>query len=209
MNVVLLVLLIIVIVYLQLHFLSFLNLIMIGLLIGVYFAVENNTMMSMIFIVILSIILLTSLVFKIINVINSIKDFNSNVVLSSKPEMNVSTYLSKTQLSQIPSEYVELDLSKEMNRLSCEEEEHFYAPTKFVDGREASEILDKCVGACAKHSKCSLVVMPNTQGKNDECKFYGTETQNAKADDTMKGLLDKLNSSQDIMQATHYATVHK
>ena len=86
--------------------------------------------------------------------------------------------------------------------------EHF-VPTAFVDGDEARQMLDKCSSVCAKDTDCNLVVMPNVDGKNNECKFYGfekTANKSSELNDT-KDILQKLNSTSDTMKATHFALV--
>jgi hypothetical protein len=182
---------------------------MLGLIVGVYVAIEKQTTVSMIYLLVLSIVILVSMVFKIISVMKSVNDYKTNVSQSSVPDANISTYLSKDPLDSIPSEYVELDISKEMKQAECDSMKEEFEPTAFVDGKEASDIMDKCTSACMKHAKCSLVVMPNVNGKNNECKFYGLDDGNASYEDETKTSLEALNNTTEVMKATHYASVHK
>jgi hypothetical protein len=84
--------------------------------------------------------------------------------------------------------------------------EEFYAPTEYVEGEMAKSELEKCANVCMKNAECSLVMMPNEGGKNDECVYYGAETE---AMDEVKKTLNQLNESTDTMKATHYAVIHK
>ena len=79
MNYVALALFALIMIYLQYSFLSFLNLIIIGLLVGVMVAFENNTMILSIYIMIMSVIILIAFVFKIIHLINTLTEFNIEV----------------------------------------------------------------------------------------------------------------------------------
>lgn len=49
--------------------------------------------------------------------------------------------------------------------------------------------------------------MPNEGGNNNECKYYGVEERNASVIDDTRMELDKLNSTTDMMKATHYAVI--
>jgi hypothetical protein len=76
-----------------------------------------------------------------------------------------------------------------------------------VDGDEAKQELDKCASVCAKNNECVVVSMPNENGKNNECQFYGLPEKNAKVVDDTKKELDELNSTTDMMKASHYALI--
>ena len=79
MNYVVIGLLAIVLLYLQFHFLSFLNLILIGLLVGTYVAFESSAPLSMIYMLLIGGIILVSMVFKVIGVMDAIDDFNLHI----------------------------------------------------------------------------------------------------------------------------------
>ena len=173
MNIPLIILLSVVLVYLQYNFLSFLNIILIGLLVGLVLVVEQSDTMYMVYLGILCLVILISFVFKVSDVLNAVKDFKNDIVSLSQPAPIVKTYVSKDPLATIPKDFKKMDMTELMDKANCES----FAPNEFVDGSEAKKDLDKCASVCNKHAKCSLVVMPNVDGKNNECNFYGTETK--------------------------------
>lgn len=210
MNYVVIGLLAIVLLYLQFHFLSFLNLILIGLLVGTYVAFESSAPLSMIYMLLIGGIILVSMVFKVIGVMDAIDDFNLHIESSSMAPIETKYYLNKDGSNDVLSGMKELDLSKELAQAECDHAKESFVPTEFVEGEEARKMLDTCSNVCAKDKECNLVAMPNVDGKNNECKFYGFESS---ADDKSAELshtkteLEELNSTADTMKATHFALV--
>lgn len=210
MNVTLMGLLALVLLYLQYNFLSFFHIILIGLLVGVIAGIESSPTMMMVYLVVIGIIILMSYVFKVIDVLNAVNQFNHTIHLDNSTGGSFNTYMNRDPMPAIPKELRKLDLSKDLQKEACQkssEEEGFYAPTKFVDGEEAKSELNTCASVCAKHTECVLVTMPNDGGKNNECQFYGISDKNAKVIDDTKKELDTLNATTDMMKATHYALV--
>lgn len=199
-------LMVLVLFYLQYHFLSLLNVIVIGLIAGIYIAFENKLSMAVVFTTLISVIILASFVFKIISLIKSIFEFTGSVDESGKAPVTT-YYYNREGSTELPNdkEFVELDLTKEMGEVSCTEG---FAATKFVDGIEAKNLLDKCSTACGKHDDCELVIMMNQGGKNNDCRFYKTANKNVKLD-TVKSKLEELNNTEDMMKATNYALIQK
>ena len=206
MNFVAVGLMVLVLFYLQFHFLSFLNIIVIGLIGGIYIAFENNLSMSVVFTSLISIIILASFVFKIISLIKAIFEFTGSAEEASSAPITT-YYYNKDVSSELPNErdFVELDMSKEMKSLDCKES---FAPTKFVDGEEAKQLLDRCSTVCANHDDCELVIMMNQGGKNNDCRFFKTANKNVKMD-SVKTKLEALNATEDMMKATNYALIQK
>lgn len=205
MNVTLMVLLALVLFYLQYHFLSFFNIILIGLLVGVIAGIESSPTMMMAYVAVMGIIILISYAFKVIDVLNAVNKFNYNITQDNSTGGSFQTYMNRDPMN-LPSTLRKLDLSNELDKAQCQSEE-FYSPTKFVDGKEATDDLNKCASVCTKHNECLLVTMPNDGGKNNECQFYGVPEKNATVIDDVKKELDELNSTTDMMKATHYALI--
>lgn len=206
MNYVAVGLMVLVLFYLQFHFLSLLNIIVIGLIGGIYIAFENKLSMLVVFSSLISVIILASFVFKIIALVKSIYEFTGTVDESAKAPVTT-YYYNKDASTELPNdkEFVELDLSKDMASLDCKES---FAPTKFVDGAEAKDLLDRCSTACANHDDCELVIMMNQGGKNNDCRFYKTANKNVKLT-SVKTKLEALNATEDMMKATNYALIQK
>lgn len=206
MNYVAVGLMVLVLFYLQFHFLSLLNVIVIGLLAGIYIAFESKLSMIVIFAALMSVIILASFVFKIITLVKTIFDFTGSVDESGNAPITT-YYYNRVGTDELPNdkEFVELDLSKELKDLSCKED---FAPSKFVDGVEAKQILDKCSTVCASHDDCELVIMMNQGGKNNDCRFFKTADKNVKIDG-VKSKLEALNNTEDMMKATNYALIQK
>ena len=206
MNYLLIALLIIVLLYLQYNFLSFFNLLLIALLVGVYIAFQNNSILSMAYFGIIGIILVISMVFKIINVAKYSDKFEAELSQLQEPSVTSNLFLSKDQ-SQLDENALngmdELDLSDELEKEKCAMRENFQ-PQEFVEGDQARNILNACANVCAQNENCNVVVMKNINGKNDECKFYDA----GEASDFKKEL-EKLNQTTDPVKAMHAAVLTK
>lgn len=178
--------------------------ILIGLLVGVAAALESNQFLHSIFLGVMAIILLVSFIFKTIAVFKAVNEFNHTVSQNDSLEVSQVMYVSRDPLVELPEGLVKLDDVDD----SCKKKE-FYAPTDFVDGSKARSELEKCANVCMNHATCSMVVMPNKDGKNNECVYYGTESDASGVLDDVKKSLNQLNTSTDTMKATHYAVIHK
>lgn len=206
-------LLAIVLIYLQLNFLSLLNIIVIGLICGSLVAIDSNNMVKSIFIVTLTVVILVSFIFKIIYLIKSIQDFLNNVSESTKSYLSTTTYISREPSAEIPNssggEFEEIDLANALKKVKCDDVESFASqeegPTKYVEGEEAASIMDMCARVCEGDKNCEVVVMANENGKNNKCKFYSTTKKSSE----IKSALESLNQSTDQATATHYALIQK
>lgn len=121
-----------VLIYLQWNFLSLLNLIVIGIMSGSLIAVKDNKMFKSIAMLSIAVIIITSFVFKIIHLVQTLTEYLDGVDVSGGYK-KTTLYLSKnnanadiTNLGIPPSgsnkDYKLLDMSKEMKQLSCKEE---------------------------------------------------------------------------------------
>lgn len=208
MNFVLLGLFTLVLLYLQINFLSLFNLILIGLLVGTAAALETNSVLTIIFLGIMAVVILVSFIFKTIAVIQAVNEFMHTMSVNDTLQVSSQMYVSRNPLIFLPKGFVKLDVDESCK--DCEDtKESFYAPTEFIDGSRAKNELEKCANVCMNNDKCSFVMMPNQNGKNNECVYYGTEADATGLIDDMKRELVKLNSSTDTMKATHYAVIHK
>ena len=119
MNVALMGLLTLVLVYLQYHFLSFFNIIMIGLLVGVIAGIESSPTMLMIYLAVIGIVILVSYVFKVIDVLNAVNTFKHTITQDTSTGGSFHTYLNRDPLPSIPKELRKLDLSKDVLKAEC------------------------------------------------------------------------------------------
>lgn len=111
-----------VLIYLQWNFLSLLNLIVIGIMSGSLIAVKDNKMFKSIAMLSIAAIIITSFVFKIIYLVQTLTEYLDGVDVSGGYK-KTTQFLSKNKNNITELDNSELlDLSKEMKQLSCKEE---------------------------------------------------------------------------------------
>ena len=149
---------------------------------------------------ILTVVILVSFVFKIIYLIKAIREYLNNATESTQNYLSTTMFISREPSPEIPNSaggaFTELDLTQALRDLECRESfasNDAAGPTKYVEGEDATTILESCARVCADDKDCEVVVMANKDGKNNVCKYYST----TKKSSDIKSELESLNQSTD------------
>lgn len=199
MNYALIVLFIITIIYLQWNFMSFSNIILMALLVGVYVVLSSNddlAMIQMIYLSVIGVILVISFVYKVIQMLNAMKDYDRSLQDSNSKEVDYYYYVDRQALNFAENGLKKMDIKEsDIKKDACETFDN-------ISGKTAEEKLEECGLVCANIDGCDLVALSNKDGNNDKCVYYshdGTSTVE------LQRSLDTLPKTKDTDENNHYA----